>query len=209
MSISITLHLKHAQWRREMAESFMLMRSSSGWGEREEGLGVFEADKNGNVPLAAQHPCIKASCRSLGSNERGRRGRKEEERIGVRGGEAGGEMSQLCLTGLRAELCGLMLGEGGCPPQIHTRTHTDTHTHRRSGGVGGGGGEENEERLGDSLVTVSWVTCQQALTWSSLTWRYLCVIKRPLEQQCGPDWLRKPCYFVFELTGRQRREHAC
>lgn len=51
------------------ADSFMLMRSSSGWGEREEGPGVFEADKNGNVPLAAQHPCIKASCWSLGSLE--------------------------------------------------------------------------------------------------------------------------------------------
>lgn len=41
---------------------------------------------------------------------RGRRGREEEG-----GGEESGrgEMSQLCLTGLRAELCGLMLGEGG------------------------------------------------------------------------------------------------
>lgn len=48
----------------------------------------------------------------------------------------GGEMSQLCLTGLRAELCGLMLREGGRekeelpPPSIYTHTkHMNKDTH--------------------------------------------------------------------------------
>ena len=117
------MHNEEGKWQ----ILFMLMRSSSGWGGggegREEGPGVFEADKNGNVPLAAQHPCIKASCRSLGSKggggEVGRRRRRRGE---------GGEMSQLCLTGLRAELCGLMLGEGGWPP-TRTHTHMQRHTH--------------------------------------------------------------------------------
>lgn len=44
----------------------------------------------------------------------------------------------------------------------HKNAHTQIHMH-----ADGGGGVE--EQLGDSLVTVSWVACQQALTWSSLT----------------------------------------
>lgn len=53
-------------------------------------------------------------------------------------GLGGGEMSQLCLTGLRAELCGLMLREGGRkkeelhpPPYTHTHTkHMNKDTHK-------------------------------------------------------------------------------
>lgn len=45
-------------------------------------------------------------------------------------------MSQLCLTGLRADLCGLMLRAGGWPPD--QKTHR--HTHR------GGGGERGAAR---------------------------------------------------------------
>lgn len=67
--INYTASEAYTMKKKGKADSFMLMRSSSGWGEREEGPGVFEADKNGNVPLAAQHPCIKASCWSLGSLE--------------------------------------------------------------------------------------------------------------------------------------------
>ncbi|TNN85199.1 hypothetical protein EYF80_004549 [Liparis tanakae] len=42
-------------------------------------------------PLAAQRPCIKASCRGLGSKEGEERYRKEEERIGDGEGRRGGE----------------------------------------------------------------------------------------------------------------------
>lgn len=79
--------------------------------------------------------------------------------MGGGGGMGGGEMSQLCLTGLRAELCGLMLREGGregvgrekeCPPPP---THTQRHTHGWTAGV---------------LVTLSRVTRQPVLTWSRL-----------------------------------------
>lgn len=81
VSVSITLHVSQTQWIRDMADSFMLMRSSLGRGGREEGLGVFEADKNGNAPLAAHHLGIKASCWSLGSQE----GEERMERGGERG----------------------------------------------------------------------------------------------------------------------------
>lgn len=47
-------------------------------------------------------------------------------------------MSQLCLTGLRAELCGLMLKEGGCfPLPLSPQTHTHTLTLLHSGREGG------------------------------------------------------------------------
>lgn len=48
-----------------------MMREREREEEEEEGSGVFEADKNGNLPLAAQHRRIKASCSSLGSREGG------------------------------------------------------------------------------------------------------------------------------------------
>lgn len=153
MSISITPHLKHAQRRRGMAESFYADERQLGMMGRREAVGVFEADKNGNLPpFAVHHRVIKASCWSLGSNagRRGERGLGGEERVG--------EMSQLCLTGLRAELCGLMLRERGwSPPSPRKNTHTQ------------GKGAEKEEQLEESLVTASWVTCQQALTRPSLT----------------------------------------
>ena len=73
------------------------------------------------LPLLLNTPVSKLPAGVWGAR-RGRRGREEEEEGGGRrrdegggGGEESGrgEMSQLCLTGLRAELCGLMLGEGG------------------------------------------------------------------------------------------------
>lgn len=48
-----------------------------------------------------------------------------EEVAGLGGG---GEMSQLCLTGFRAELCGLMLREGGRKENTHTHMHTRQKT---------------------------------------------------------------------------------
>ena len=58
-------------------------------------------------------------------------------------GFGGGEMSQLCLTGLRAELCGLMLrgrerGEVGKGKSAQLPPHTPTHIQRHTGVDSGG-----------------------------------------------------------------------
>lgn len=125
------------------------------FGTRREGRRVSESSKQIKMemfPLLLNTPVSKLPAGVWGAR-RGRRGGKEEERIGVGGrwGE-GGEMSQLCLTGLRAELCGLMLGGGGCvpppppPPPLHEKKNRHTHT--------GGGGM----RMRSSQETV-WSRC--------------------------------------------------
>lgn len=61
--------MKRGHGRFFYADEKQLGTKEGGVGEKEEGLQVFQADKNGNVPLASQHPFIKASCWALGKGE--------------------------------------------------------------------------------------------------------------------------------------------
>lgn len=79
-------------------------------------------------------------------------------------------MSQLCLTGLRAGLCGLM----GAPLEQEKRgdgekNKNNSHTHTLM---------RIQKKKGDSMVTASWTTCQADLMWFSFTQSRLCVTKQ-------------------------------
>lgn len=107
------------------------------FGMRERGRRrrVLESSKQIKMemfPLLLNTPVSKLPAGVWGAG-RGRRGRKAEERIRVGGGGGWGEMSQLCLTGLRAELCGLMLGEGGrvAPYEGKKKKKTQMQRHTR------------------------------------------------------------------------------
>jgi len=138
----------------DMAASFMLTRGSSAWGKGEEGLRVFQADTNGNVPPRCSTPLYQSflprsgeqgggrEVEEGGGEDRRRRGEGEEE-----------EMSQLCLTALRAELCGLML-----PPPL--KTHTDRHTQGGGGAVWSG-----HNVLGNMSASFGTVQPHKTISW--------------------------------------------
>lgn len=83
-------------------KQFGMKRKEGEGGRKEEGPSVYEADKNGNA-LPRPH-CSTPLYQSflLESGEL-------EKRRGDKSGRVRGDTSQLCLTGLRAGLCGLML----------------------------------------------------------------------------------------------------